>query len=73
MQPVVDTATAEMPLAKALNKMRQQDLESLPVIAAPDDRHLVGLLELRATGRAISQEILRRRRLADGAAAQSNS
>jgi Kef-type K+ transport system membrane component KefB len=70
MQPVPDTIAENAPLAEAMAKMREQDLDCLAVVAGRGDRRLVGVLEQRAVGRALSQEILRRRQLADGAPAQ---
>ena len=66
MQPVADSVNEDTPLADAMTRMQQQELECLPVVAAQDDPRLVGLLELRSVNRLLSQEILRRRRLADG-------
>ena len=60
MQPIVDSVTADTPLPDAMQRMEQLQLESLPVIASKDDPQLLGLLELRATQRRLSQEILRR-------------
>ncbi len=65
MRPAEDAIFQDEPLAEAVQRMRQQDLECLPVIADRDDERLVGMLELRAVGRKLSQEILRRRELAD--------
>ena len=65
MQPAADTVTENTPLAEAMTRMREQELEYLPVLASEDDPRLVGMLELRAVNRSISQEILRRRDLAD--------
>jgi Kef-type K+ transport system membrane component KefB len=68
MRPAEDTVSQDEPLAEAVHRMRQQDLECLPVIASPEDERLVGMLELRAVGRKLSQEILRRRQLAESGA-----
>ena len=65
MQPAPDTVTEDTPLAEAMTRMREQDLDYLPVLATEDDPHLVGMLELRAVTRSISHEILRRHELAD--------
>jgi len=73
MEPVPETLTERMPLAEAVERMRQQDLESLPVLSAEpagQGGHLVGVLELRQVNRRLSQEILHRRQQADGATAQ---
>jgi CBS domain-containing protein len=65
MQPAPDTVTEDTPLAEAMTRMREQELDYLPVLAAEDDPRLVGMLELRTVSRSISHEILRRRELAD--------
>lgn len=65
MQPAPDTVTEDTPLAEAMTRMREQELDYLPVLASEDDPRLVGMLELRTVSRSISQEILRRRELAD--------
>ena len=65
MQTPPDTITPDLGLAEGVARMREQDLECLPVVAGADDNTLVGLLELRSVNRALSQEILRRRQLAD--------
>ena len=66
MRPPVDTITEQTTLIEAMTRMGEQDLESIPVVAGEDDRRLLGLLELQAAGRWLSQELLRRHRLADG-------
>jgi len=68
MQPPPEAVTAATPLADALDLMHSQDMDALPVVAAADDPHLVGLIEERTVNRRISEELLRRHRLADGAA-----
>jgi CBS domain-containing protein len=65
MQPAPDTVTEDTPLTEAMTRMQEQELDYLPVLAAKDDPRLVGMLELRTVSRSISQEILRRRELAD--------
>jgi hypothetical protein len=49
--------------------MREQQLDYLPVVKAGDSSSLVGMLELRTVNRALTHEMLRRHRLADGDAA----
>ena len=66
MQPAPDTITEDAPLAEAIARMREQELEYLPVLAADGSGSLAGMLELRAVSRALAQEVLRRRRLAEG-------
>jgi len=65
MQPVPDTIAQDAPLDEAVTRMREQGLEYLPVVAGAEDPRLVGVLELRAVDRLLSQEVLRRQRLAD--------
>jgi CBS domain-containing protein len=68
MQPVADQVTADTPLGDAIERMRQQDLEYLPVVepAKTDGEapRLLGLLELRRAERSISKELLRRQEAA---------
>ena len=62
MQPVPDRVTEDTPLVEAMTRMREQDLEYLPVVVSGDDgERLVGMLEQRAVNRKVGQEILRRR------------
>ena len=65
LQTSPDTITPDLGLAEGVARMREQDLECLPVVAGADDPTLAGLLERRRVNRALSQEILRRRQLAD--------
>lgn len=66
MTPIPDTVTEQTPLAEAVTRMREQELEYLPVVTEAEDRKLSGMLELRAVNRSVSREILRRQQLADG-------
>jgi len=68
MRPVPDAVTEAMPLAEAVTRMREQELEYLPVIAAEGDTRLVGMLELSAVNRSLAKEVLRRHQLADSSA-----
>jgi CBS domain-containing protein len=65
MEPVPDVVSEDTPLAEAVERMRAQELDFLPVVAGTDSGRLVGMLELRAVRRRLSQEILRRKRLAE--------
>ena len=68
MQPVAETATEETPLADSVERMREMNLDCLPVLSGQADRedgHLVGMIELRRVERTLSQEILRRHQQAD--------
>ena len=64
MQPGPETVAQQTPLAEAMTRMRESELEYLPVLAGADDTSLVGVLELRAVNRMLSQEVLRRRQVA---------
>ena len=63
MGPAPDVVTKKTPLTEAVTKMKQQQLDCLPVVTDPQEPRLVGLLELRRVNRRLSQEILRRRKL----------
>ena len=71
MKPPAEVATRHMPLADAMEQMRQGELDCLPVLADPippekgNRAALVGMLEFRKINRTISQEIVRRRQLAE--------
>ncbi len=67
MQPAVDIATEQMPLADAMTRMQEQSLEYLPVLESPVDGQqgkFAGLLEFRHTERLLSKEIIRRQEAA---------
>ncbi len=68
MEPAPDTVTDTVPLIEAMRRMEAQQLEAVPVVASHDEgpRKLLGLLELRAVRRRLSQEILHRHQLAEG-------
>ncbi len=65
MQPADEIVTANTPLGDALARMRGQQLDFLLVVCDEEPSPLAGMLELRAVDRTLSQEILRRRKLAD--------
>ena len=68
MEPAPDAVTEQLPLADAIDRMRQQELDCVPVLSEPVNGgagHLVGMLELRKVNRTLSQEILRRQQQAD--------
>ncbi|NBB96117.1 MAG: CBS domain-containing protein [Planctomycetes bacterium] len=62
MQPVDDTVAADTPLANAMQRMSERELDYLAVIEPTDDGppRLLGLLERRAADRFLSRELLRR-------------
>ena len=70
MEPAPDTVAEDAPLAEAVTRMREQGLECMPVVAGADDPRLVGMLELRAVERMLSQEVVRRQQLADARAGE---
>jgi Kef-type K+ transport system membrane component KefB len=68
MQPVAETATEDMSLADSVERMREMNLDCLPVLSPTvegEKGHLVGMLELRRVERTLSQEILSRRQQAE--------
>ena len=68
MQPVAETVFEDAPLADAVERMREINVDCLPVLSAQvegENGHLVGMIELRRVNRTLSQEILRRRQQAD--------
>jgi len=65
MQPPPDAATADQPLIEAMRLMDEQGLDYLPVVAGAKDRRPTGLLQKRAVQRRLSNELLRRRQMAE--------
>jgi Kef-type K+ transport system membrane component KefB/CBS domain-containing protein len=66
MVPPAATVSEDTPLADALALMKKLDVEFLPVVTGDDSGKLVGMLEQREINRAISKEIMRRYRVAEG-------
>ncbi len=66
MEPPVDIITKEAPLIDAISKMTAQQLDSIPVVTDDGNKRLLGMLELQTTRRWLSNELLRRRQLAEG-------
>jgi Kef-type K+ transport system membrane component KefB len=62
-----DRITEDMPLEEAFARMEELRLDYLPVVKDTESNELVGLLEMQAVNRLLSQEILRRRHQADTA------
>lgn len=54
-----------VPLADALEQMKQRDLECVPVVEAVEHGEYLGMLEMRAVNRKINRELERRRQIAD--------
>ncbi len=67
MQTPPDPAIADLPLPEAMDLMRDQGLDYLPVVDGPDTRRLTGLLQRHGVRRTLASEILRRSQLADAA------
>lgn len=66
MEPAPDVVHEDMPLSDAVSRMREQEIEFLPVVSK-DGETLLGMLELRMVMRKLSEEIMRRKQLADTA------
>jgi Kef-type K+ transport system membrane component KefB len=67
MLPTPDKLTPDMPLPEAMHQMRETGLEYLPVIDSASEKY-IGMIEMQAVTRQVTQEVLRRRRVADGGA-----
>ena len=65
MEQPVASVTEETPLSEAVSLMKKLDTGFLPVIRAGSKDELVGMIEQKEVQRAISHEILRRRRVAE--------
>jgi CBS domain-containing protein len=65
MKPAPDTVTKKTPLQEAVTRMREQELDYLPVVKSKDDPSLEGMLELQAVNRTLSREVVARRQQAD--------
>jgi CBS domain-containing protein len=68
MRPAPDILLENTPLQEAFDKARETGLDVLPVVHARDEQKYVGLFEVQAVKRRISQEVLRRRQTADATA-----
>ena len=64
MSPPVETTTPRERLSEALAKMRDRDLEFLPVVDGTGEGKLVGMLEARKVRRHLAEEIIRRQQKA---------
>ncbi len=65
MSPVTDVVTEDIPLSEAITRMREQELEYLPVVQCDNNNRLAGMIEYRAVNRFISNEILKRSQQSD--------
>jgi CBS domain-containing protein len=60
MTDILAVTVPEARLIDALEKMKEVEVEVLPVVNADKDRHLVGMIEQRRIRQVISREIYRR-------------
>jgi Kef-type K+ transport system membrane component KefB len=67
-RPADDKTTWNTPLVKAMEYMKQFDLEYMPVVSGNDDK-LVGVIDAKAVNRKISAEVIRKHGQADEMAA----
>jgi Kef-type K+ transport system membrane component KefB len=67
-QPADDKTTWNTPLIKAMEHMKQFDLEYMPVVSG-DDNKLIGVIDVRSVNRKISAEIIRKEEQIDQLAA----
>lgn len=65
MEPIIGKATPDMPLAEAMDKTIQLDVQQLPVVAPGEDDRIVGILDCLAVRRSLSAEVLSRQQKAD--------
>jgi len=68
MEPILDVLTPDMPLAEALERMRELDVGHLPVVSSSQQQLFVGIVGHRAVHRALSAEVLSRQQKADSIA-----
>ncbi len=62
MADVLAVTVPEARLTEALEKMKEVDMEVLPVVSNDKDHHLVGMIEQRRIRQALGREIIRRNR-----------
>jgi len=65
MRPAPDQLQAGTSLPDALQHMQETGLECLPVVSAGDPATYIGLIERQAVMRKVTQEVWRRRKVAD--------
>jgi len=63
-QPADDKTTWNTPLTKAMEHMKQFDLEYMTVVSG-DDNKLVGIIDAKAVNRKISAEVVKKHKQAD--------
>ncbi len=66
VEPLIETASPAMPLAEAIERMRELDAEQLPVVTADDGNQYAGILDHRCVLRRLSAEVLAKQKEADG-------
>lgn len=64
-EPVVDVVTSETSLSEAIELMKRERIEYMPVVVTKQGREYKGVLDLRAMHRQLSAEVLSRQREAD--------
>ena len=64
MEPAPDLVHEDLPLRDAVARMRNQQIDFLPVLAK-DGSDLIGMLELPTVKRRLSEEVMRRKQLSD--------
>lgn len=60
MQPVRHRLSSKMNLGEALQEMRNNQVEALPVIESDENEKLIGVLDQRAARRSVGAELVRR-------------
>jgi Kef-type K+ transport system membrane component KefB/CBS domain-containing protein len=60
MQPLRHTLSSEMNLAEALQEMRNNQVEALPVVENFENQKLLGVLDQRAARRSVGAELVKR-------------
>jgi CBS-domain-containing membrane protein len=60
MQPVRHRLSSKMNLAEALQELRNNQMEALPVVESDENQKLLGVLDLREARRKIGAELVRR-------------
>jgi CBS domain-containing protein len=60
MTDILAVTAPEDRLIEALEKMKEMEVEVLPVVSADKDNRLVGMIEQRRIRKVVSREILRR-------------
>jgi len=64
-EPVVAKITPDVMLSEGIERMKQLDVEYLPVIASQENDKFIGLLDSHAVHRQLSAEVLAKQREAD--------